>query len=371
MPKPTRNIPVAKPFLDDADRVGVMEVLHSSTLALGPQMIAFEKAIAAYTGAKYAYAVSNGTCGLHLAVRALGLHDGDEVITSPFSFIASSNCLLYERAVPIFADIDEVTYNLTPEAVEAKITSKTKAILAVHIFGQPAEVERLRQIARQHNLALIEDACESLGSTYNGAMSGTLGDIGVYAFYPNKQMTTGEGGMIVTNDEVLGKLCNSLRNQGRNLEGDWLVHERLGYNYRMDEMSAALGVSQLKKLDWMIAEKRKIAHWYAEALLDATNILAPQVGPNRTHTWFVYVVRILNGKRDEAQQAMAKAGIQTKPYLPVIHLQPFMRTQFGYAPGALPVAEKVASQTLALPFYIGLTQEEVHYIVDTLILAAS
>jgi len=361
------KIPIAKPHIDEKDKAGVMETLNSGYLSMGKKYIQFEQAMNAYTHSKYAMAVSNGTCGLHLAVKALGLKKGDEVITSPFSFISSSNCLLFEGVKPVFVDVEETTFNLDPNLIERAITSKTKAILVVHIFGQSAEMKPILKLAKKYNLKIIEDACESLGSNYYNKATGTMGDIGVYAFYPNKQMTTGEGGMMVTNSKKLADLCKSLRNQGRGKQGDWLIHERLGYNYRMDEMSASLGVTQLKKLDWMIKEKAKVVNWYQQMLADLEQqkkVQLPKTGPNRTHSWFVYAIRIKKNKRNKLMNHLADKGIQTKPYLPVIHLQPFMKERFNYKKGDYPVAEKIAAQSLALPLYIGLKKSEVKYIID-------
>jgi perosamine synthetase len=356
------KIQIARPYIDREDERGVLEVLRSGNLSLGPKFVEFEQAITQYTQASYACAVANGTCGLHLAVKALDLKDGDEVITSPFSFISSSNCLLFERAKPVFVDIEETTFNMNPLLIEKAITKKTKAILVVHIFGQSADMTEILKIARKYKLPIIEDACESLGSVYKDKMTGTMGDIGVFAFYPNKQMTTGEGGMIVTKSKKLYELMKSMRNQGRNTQGDWLIHERIGYNYRMDEMSASLGVTQLKKLPWMIQKKAQIASWYTSILSQDSRIITPQVGTDRTHSWFVYVVRITTGNRNQVMEKLAKKGIQTKPYLPVIHLQPFMKKMFGYKKGDYQIAEKVSAQTLALPFFIGLKKKDVELV---------
>lgn len=357
-----KTYPLAKPYIDAEDKKGVLEVLDSGQLSLGPKYLQFEKDISIYTGAKYACAVSNGTCGLHLAVRALGLAEGDEVITTPFSFVASTNCLLYERIKPIFVDIENQTFNIDTERIEDAITKKTKAILVVHVFGQPANMGRILKIAEKHKLLIIEDAAESFGSKYNGRHLGTIGNVGVYAFYPNKQMTTGEGGMIVTNSDKIYNLCKSMRNQGRNLNEDWLVHERLGYNYRMDEMSASLGLTQLKKLDWMIEKKREIVRWYKEELSNLETVVLPSLDLESESSLFVYVIRIVKGARDGVMDTLAKKKIQTKPYFPVIHLQPYMKKMFGYKKGDFPVAELVSSQTLALPFYIGLEKTDIKYL---------
>lgn len=358
---------IARPYIKEDDIESVINVLKSGWLSLGPQYIKFENEFAKYLGVKYACAVSNGTVGLHLGVRALGLQEGDEVITSPFSFISSSNCLLYEGVKPIFADIEEMTFNINPINIEKLITKNTKAILPVHIFGQSAEMTPILKIAKKYKLKVLEDACESLGAIYKGKMVGIEGDVGTYAFYPNKQMTTGEGGMIVTNSKRIYDLCDSMRNQGRGKSKDWLVHERLGYNYRMDEMSAALGRTQLKKLTMMIEKKRQIASWYSRALKGITDIQVPMVGSNRTHSWFVYVVRVKKGKRNLLMRELSKIGIQTKPYLPVIHLQPFMKKMFGFKRGNFPVAERVSSESLALPLYIGLKKEDTGYIAERIV----
>lgn len=359
-------IPIAKPFIDKADIVGVVKVLKSGRLSLGPSLSKFESDFASYVGAKYACAVSSGTAGLHLTVKALDLKSGDEVITSPFSFIASSNCLLYEGVKPIFADIDESTFNLDPEKIERAITPKTKAILVVHIFGQSADMDAIMRLARKRKLAVIEDACESIGATYKNQFTGTFGNAGVFAFYPNKQMTTGEGGMIVTNSKDMYQKFLTLRNQGRASDMQKVDHLVLGYNYRMDEMSAALGISQLKKLDRFIGERRKIAEWYSEFMSDIPEIIVPQVVKNRTHSWFVYVVRVTNGTRDKLQQKLLKVGVQTKAYLPSIHLQPFMRKRFSYKEGDFSMAENISSEALALPLFVGLKKREVKRITEVI-----
>lgn len=359
-----RRIQIAKPLIEKDDIQGVIAVLKSGWLSLGPKFKEFEDNLAKYVGVKYACAVSSGTAALHLSVRALGLKAGDEVITSPFSFVASSNCLLYENITPVFVDIEQITFNIDPALIERVITKKTKAILPVHIFGQSVEMDEIMKIARKYNLQVLEDACESLGATYKGEMVGTTGDIGTYAFYPNKQITTGEGGMIVTNSKTIYELCDSMRNQGRDRSGDWLVHERIGYNYRLDEMSASLGITQLKKIDWMIEEKMRIVSWYNSLLQGIAGIDIPVVGQDRTHSWFVYVIRVKKGKRNKLMNQLGNLGIQTKPYLPVIHLQPFMKKMFNFKEGDFPVAEKVADETLALPLYIGLKHRDIEYISD-------
>jgi len=359
-----QNIPIATPYIDKADKTAVMEVLNSRWLSLGPKHIEFEEKFAKYLGVKYACSVANGTCGLHVAVKALGLQKGDEVITTPFSFISSTNCLLFEQVKPVFVDVDKNTFNLDPALIEKKITKKTKAILTVDIFGQSANMRAIKKIAKKYKLKIIEDACEALGSDYMGKKTGSLADISIYAFYPNKQMTTGEGGMVVSNSKKLIDLCKSLRNQGRDTNNNWLKHVRLGFNYRLDEMSAALGVSQLKKLDWMIAEKRKIANYYDQEFANFDKIITPKIAPNNTHSWFVYVIRVPSNKRNKLIEHLTKKNIQSKAYLPAIHLQPYIKKQFNLKKGDFPIAEKVSSQTVALPLFIGLKKSQVKLIAD-------
>ncbi len=365
--------PIAKPYIDDSDIRGVTQVLKSGWLSLGPKYKEFEQEFAKYTGAKYALAVSSGTAGLHLAIKALNLKPGDEVITTPFSFVASSNCLLFESVKPVFVDIDQQTFNMDPLKIEAVITPRTKAILVVHVFGKPCDMARIMKIAKKHKLKVIEDACESLGSKIDSKMSGTIGDVGVYSFYPNKQMTTGEGAIIVTNSKKVFELCDSMRNQGRalrsskfSLEWNWLISERLGYNYRMNEMNAALGLTQLKKLNWMIGKRMEVASWYEDNLSKKSEIILPKKELDG-YNFFVYVVRFTNGDRNKIMDKLNKEGIQTRPYFPVIHLQPFMKKMFGFKKGNFPIAEKVASQTLALPFYIGLKKTDVEHICNKII----
>lgn len=367
----TIKIPLSRPYIDNKDRKAVDAVLRTDFLSLGPKLVEFEDNFATYIGIEGSCAVSSGTAGLHLAVKALGIGIGDEVITSPFSFIASSNCLLYEGAKPVFVDIDETTFNMDPTKIESVITKRTKAILVVHIFGQTAQMDQIMEIAKKHNLKIIEDACESLGARFKGKVAGTFGDLGIFAFYPNKQMTTGEGGMIVSNSKKLLSVVKSLRNQGRVeskkqsfSSNKWLKSEILGYNYRLDEMSCALGISQLKKIKFMIGQRRRVASTYNRVLSGLQWILQPQIGTERTHTWFVYVVRITNGKRNLIINKLAKKGIQTRNYLPVIHLQPFMKKMFGFKKGDFPVCEKISSETLALPIFVGLSTKDIKYVCD-------
>lgn len=359
---------VAAPYIDKEDIKSVTDVLKSGWLSLGPKYQEFERKICFYTKSKYACAVSSGTAGLHILVKAIGLKEGDEVITTPFSFVASVNCLLYEKVKPVFVDIDELTFNMDVNKIEKSINSKTKAILAVHMLGQPADIDRIMGIARKHRLRVIEDACESLGSFYDKKMSGTFSEGGVYAFYPNKQMTTGEGGVVVTNNKKIHERCMALRNQGRGRMSDWLDHEILGYNYRMDEMSAALGVSQLKKINWLINQKRKIAERYNKNFLNnKEKILIPKIAKNRTHSWFVYLIRVPSVYRDRLIKKLGLIGIQTKPYFPAIHLQPYIKKMYKFKIGDFPIAEKVSSETIALPFYVGLKNKDIDYISNMVI----
>ena len=361
--------PVARPDIGHEEKRAVMHVLDSGMLSMGPRTEEFERAFARYNGTKYAVAVSSGTTGLHLALIAAGIGKGDEVITSPFSFVASANVILYVDAKPVFVDVDHASYNVDPAKIERAITKKTRAILVVHIFGQPSDMTAIMRIARKHKLAVIEDACESVGAFHRGTMVGTFGASAVYAFYANKQMTTGEGGMLVTNSKKTYGLCKSLRNQGRAPNMQWLDHDRLGYNYRIDEMSAALGVEQLKKLPVAIRERQRIAGWYEKHLAPhATLVRAPQIAPGNTHTFFVYVVELLGKtKRDEVIRHLAKKGVSTKPYLPSIHLFSFYRKLLGTKHGDFPISEHASDHTLALPIYKGLTERDVKRIVECLI----
>jgi perosamine synthetase len=356
---------LSRPDVRHEDIEAVLEVLRSPHLALGPKLVAFEKAFAAYIGAKHAVAVNSGTSGLHLAVRALGISDGDEVITTPFSFVASANCMLYERAVPQFVDIDPVKLNMDVSKVEAAITPRTKAILPVHVFGLPCDMGPIMDIAKRRKLAVIEDACEAIGATYKGRKAGTFGAASVFAFYPNKQMTTGEGGIIVTDDDAVADFARSSRNQGRGADGTWLSHVRLGYNYRLDEMSAALGLAQVSRIDSILERRSKVAGWYAEALKGVAGVQTLAEVDWATRSWFVYVVALDRGiDRDEAIKQLETLGVQARAYFPPIHLQPFYRETFGYSEGAFPVCEAISARTLAIPFYNALTREDVMEIAD-------
>jgi perosamine synthetase len=365
------RVPLSRPDITQKEIKAVSDVLASSSLSLGKKYIEFEGLMARYAGVKYAVAVNSGTSGLHLIVRALGIGPGDEVITTPFSFIASSNCILYEGARPVFVDIDEKTLNINASKIEEKITKKTKAILAVDAFSHPADWKELKKIAKKYKLFLIEDSAEALGSEYNGKKCGGFGDASVFAFYPNKQITTGEGGVILTNSKKIANLCQSMANQGRAVEnGKWLEHVRLGYNYRLDEMSCALGVAQLKRIREILEKRARVARLYAEKLKDIKELEVPHINPGNKLSWFVYVVKLskkFSGiKRDKIIKEMGKRGIQCGNYFKPIHLQPFYKKEFGYKKGDFPVAEDISSRTLALPFFNNLSEEEINFIVRKL-----
>lgn len=384
------HIPMASPDITDREREAVAQVLNSPILSIGPQVVAFEKTVAEYTGTQHGVAVNSGTSGLHLCVIAAGAEAGDLVITTPFSFIASSNSIMYERAIPVFVDVDPQTGNIDPELVaeaaddlarggtaalrwlprnvSASAVKKLRAIMPVHAFGQPADMDPILETARRHRLAVIEDACEALGADYKGRHAGALGDAGVFAFYPNKQMTTGEGGLIVSSRDDWSNLFRSLRNQGRDIFDAWLNHTRLGYNYRLDEMSAALGLVQAQRLDELLAKRERVAGWYNQRLAGIELIERPAVVENTTRmSWFVYVVRIqAPADRTTLMQWLADRGIPSRPYFTPIHLQPFYVQQFGYQRGDFPVTEQLGEISLALPFSGVMTEDQVDYVCEQL-----
>jgi len=361
------RIPMSAPDLDERDIQAVLEVLRSGRLALGPKAKEFEELMAEYIGVKYAIAVSSGTAGLHILVRALGIGPGDEVLVPSFTFAATVNAILYEKGIPIFVEVEPETYNLDPDDLERKITKKTKAIMAVDIFGHPAEWDRILEIADKYNLKVIDDSCEALGAEYKGKKIGQFGDAGCFAFYPNKQMTTGEGGIIVTNNPEIAKLARSLRNQGRGEMSAWLEHEILGYNYRMDEMSAALGVSQLKRIEIFLEKRDKVARMYTERLKKFSWVRPPIVKPYVRMSWFVYVITLQDGlNRDEVINELEKEGIPARGYFSPIHLQPYIKEMFGTKEGMLPITENISKRTLALPFHNNLKEEEVDEVVSVL-----
>jgi len=362
------RIPLARPYVGDEEVKAVSRVIRSGMLSLGPRLPEFEKKFADYIGVKYAIAVNSGTSGLHLCMKALNIKPGDEIITTPFSFVASSNPAIFEGAKPVFVDIDEETYNIDPAKIEAAVTKRTKAIVLVHIFGQPCDMDPIIKIADKYNLLIIEDACEAIGATYKNKKVGTLGKIGVFAFYPNKQITTGEGGMIVTNNEKAAKICRSLRNQGRDDSGEWLNHVRIGYNYRLDEMSCAVGLEQLKKLDFIIKRRKEIAFKYTAELKGIEGLITPYSSPKATISWWVYYLRA--GKmreRNRVLEYLNDNGVSSRGYFdPPIHLQPIYKKLFGYKKGDFPIAEKVASSGFIIPFFVGLKENEINRVCDTI-----
>jgi perosamine synthetase len=365
------KIPLSKPWITEEDIKAVEEVLRTPYLSLGPKLSEFEERLARVANTKYAVAVNSGTSALHLIVRSLGIKDGDEVITTPFSFIASSNCILFERAKPVFVDVRKDAHNIDPSLIESKISEKTKAILVVDVFGQPADYDEIEIIAKRHNFLLIEDSCEALGSEYKHKKAGSFGAAGAFAFYPNKQIVTGEGGVVVTDDENIYKLSKSMRNQGRGEDETWLEHARLGYNYRISDINCALGISQLNRLNKIIEMRDAVAKIYSQKLSEVEEVITPYVSPNTTRmSWFVYVIRLTDKfskfERDHIIEELGKRDIQTRNYFEAIHLQPFYVEQFEFKEGDFPVTEFVSERTIALPFYTTMTEEEIDYVVSNL-----
>ncbi|OGO28688.1 MAG: polysaccharide biosynthesis protein [Chloroflexi bacterium RBG_16_52_11] len=388
------HVPMSSPDLTDLEREAVAAVLRTPNLSMGGEILAFEEIFRKYTGSKYAIGVSSGTAGLHLCVRAAGIGDQggastDLVITTPFSFVASSNVLLFERAVPIFVDVDPQTGNISVEQVKAATRDlmsggvaarkwlprrgtamryQLKALLPVHVFGQPADMDPLIEIGQSYSLPIIEDACEALGARYRDCLAGTFGNYGVFAFYPNKQITTGEGAVIITNDEQAANLMNALRNQGRAPGDTWLQHTHLGYNYRLDEMSAALGRVQMNRIQELIANRERVAEWYTERLGEIPGLEVPTLVPSTTcMSWFVYVVRFAPGiDRDGVARRLGEQRIPARPYFLPIHLQPYMVTRFGYQPGDFPVTEDLGQRGLALPFSGVMSEAQVDIVYRAL-----
>jgi len=348
--------------ITQAEIDAVVEVMRSERLSIGPKLDEFENELAARVGRKFGVGVNSGTSGLHLCVKALGIGPGDEVITTPFSFVATTNCLLFVDAKPVFVDIDPDSYNMDPSAIEAAITPKTKAILPVEVFGNTAHFDTYDQIARKHDLLFIEDCCEALGGSINGKPAGSFGQCGVFAFYPNKQITTGEGGMIVTDSEEIRDMCVSLRNQGRATEA-WLSHARLGYNYRMSEITAAVGLIQTRRLDEILALRRRAAEMYNQALGDIEELHLPPMADPETASWFVYVVRLADrfdqDDRDAIIQQLRAAGIGCSNYFVPIHTQPYVTEALGVGPGDFPLTEQLAARTIALPFFARISDQQV------------
>ncbi|MEW6581237.1 MAG: DegT/DnrJ/EryC1/StrS family aminotransferase [Actinomycetota bacterium] len=365
-PPADETIQLAKPVIGAREHELVDEVLRSGRLSLGPMVDRFERMWAERAGTRHAVACSSGTAGLHCCLHALGIGPGDEVITSSFSFVASANVIVYTGATPVFAEVDPLTFNMDPAAVEAAITPRTKAILIVDIFGYPAEIPALVDIARRHGLALVEDACQSIDGDYDGRKLGTWGHPAVFGFYANKQMTTAEGGIVLTDDDDLALHLKSLTNQGRSDDGAWLVHSRLGFNYRLSDVHAAIGVAQVERLSGMLADRARVAGWYQERVAAMDGVSAMYEGPQR-RSWFVYAPRLDAGiDRDRVIVDLEAAGVQAKPYLPCIHLQPYYREVHGYAPGLLPVTEAISASTVALPFFPEMTEAQVDRVCGAL-----
>ena len=364
------QIPLSSPDITEAEIQAVVDVLRTRFLSLGPKIPEFEAQFKRYLGVDHAIAVSSGTAGLHCCLLAMGIGSGDEVITTPFSFIASANVILMVGAKPVFVDIDPQSLNLDPEKLEAAITPKTRAILAVEAFSNPAGFERINAVAARHEIPLLEDCCEALGSRYRQHKAGTFGRAGVFGFYPNKQITTGEGGMIVTNNTAIAEMCRSLRNQGRGSGSAWLAHERLGYNYRMSDINAAIGVVQMQRLDDIVTARQRVAHQYIRMLLDSPHVIVPTIEENTSMSWFVFVVRLSNAfdraDRDAILSHLRNHGIGCSNYFPPIHLQPHYAKEFGYKRGDFPITEYVSDRTLALPFHNNLTRTEIETVVHHL-----
>jgi len=365
------KIPLAQPDITNLERRAVLDVLKTPYLSLGPKLKEFEKKIAKLAQVKYAVAVNSGTSALHLIVKALDIKDGDEVITTPFSFIASANCILFERAEPVFVDIDPLTLNIDPVKIEEKITKKTKAILAVDIFGHPAEWDKISKIAEKYKLKVIEDSAEAIGSEYKGEKCGGFGDAAIFAFYPNKQIVAGEGGVVLTNSKNIAELAESMTNQGREVkDGKWLEHVRLGFNYRLDEMSCALGLAQLSRIKKLLSKRDKVVNEYNKRLKGFIEIEVPYAAPNVKVSRFVYVVKLKKKygqkHKDKIIEEMIKRGAYCSDYFTCIHLQPFYRKMFGYKKGSFPIAENTSERTIALPFFNNLKEKEIDYVVKNL-----
>ena len=361
------RIPLAQPNITDREVALVTRVLRSGVLAMGPFTVEFEQRLAALAGRRHAVACSSGTAGLHLAVRGLGIGPGDEVITTPFSFVASANCILFERGVPRFVDIEEETLGMDPALVEAAASEHTKALLPVHVYGHPAHIDVLEELAHERGWSLIEDSCEALGGSLNGRRLGGFGDASVFAFYPNKQITTGEGGAVLTDDPELAERMRSMRNQGRDADGTWMHHIQLGFNYRMDELSAALGVAQLERLAELRAGRDRVAADYAAAFAGRSWVRLPTAAPGADVDWFVYVIRLDPAiDRDRLVGQLDERGVPSRPYFSPIHLQPLYAGEFGYRPGSFPVTERVARSTLAIPFSSRMERVAVDRVVAAL-----
>jgi perosamine synthetase len=365
----TAPIPLSSPDITQREIDAVVEVMQTPTLSIGPRIAQFEKCVAGLSGRRHAVGVSSGTAGLHCAMVAAGIGPGDEVITTPFSFVASTNCILYVGATPKFVDIDPKTLNIDTYKLAAAITPKTKGIVAVEAFGHPGGMVEVESLARQHEIVLIEDSCEGFGGKIGERPIGSFGRAGVFGFYPNKQITTGEGGMIVTDDDVFADPCRSLRNQGR--DGmNWLAHQRLGYNYRLSEINAAIGVTQCSRIEEILDKRRGVAHEYMSRLMDNRFLILPTLQDDTHISWFVFVVRLNDlfepADRDQVIRSLRAEGIGCSNYFPPIHLQPYMVEKYGFKGGDFPVCEYVSARTIALPFFGGLARRQVHRVCDTL-----
>lgn len=362
---------LSRPDITEAEINAVTEVLRSPNLALGPKLVEFEQKIAGYAGCKHAIAVNSGTSGLFLCFNALGIGPGDEVITTPFTFIASVNSIIMAGAKPVFVDINEDNLNINPDKIEAAITERTKAIEPVIVFGNPAGIDQVCDIAQKHNLAVVEDSCEGLGSVYKGKKVGSFGTMGNFAFYPNKQITTGEGGIIVTDDDDLADMCYSLRNQGRGKGGGWLAHERLGYNYRLSDINCALGIVQLSRIEEFKAKRAQVASWYQQLLDEDERIIVPHAPAESDMSWFVFVIRLSKkynqSHKEQVMKKMHENGVQVSNYFPPVHLQPYLVRDYGFKAGDFPITESVCERTIALPFYNNLPKDQVEYVCRTLI----
>lgn len=380
---------MSSPDISDIEREAILRVLKTPNLSMGPFVKSFEDSISSFTGSSHAISVNSGTAGLHLCIRAIGIGQGDIVITTPFSFVASTNVILFEKAIPVFVDVDRRTGNmdsvqlasaLADLAEGGKSSQKwlprkgaegckpVKALLPIDVFGQPADMDPIMELARKHHLKVIEDSCEALGSEYKGRPAGTLGDFGVFGFYPNKQITTGEGGMIITNDSTAAQYMSALRNQGRAPGDTWLQHTHLGYNYRLDEMSAAMGAAQMLRINELLQTRQQVANWYLQRLAEIPGVEVPQIEPTTSrNSWFVFVIRIPSTvNRQDLAAELGKSNIPVRPYFLPIHLQPYMVDLFGYEPGDYPVTEDLGNRGLALPFSGIMTEKQVDYVCQKL-----
>ena len=386
---PLISVPMSYPDLSEAEREAIAAVMRTPNLSMGREIQAFEATFRAYLGCRHAIAVNSGTAALHLCVRAAGISDGDLVITTPYSFVASSNVLLFERAIPVFVDVEAKSGNMDVSILHQAVhdlaqggiaadrwlprsgnnsNSQIRAILPVDVFGQPADMDAIMDIARQNGLKVMEDSCESLGAEYKGRKAGCLGDYGTFGFYPNKQITTGEGGMIVTDDDQAAELMLALRNQGRAPGDTWLQHTHLGYNYRLDEMSAALGRIQMARIDEMLLKRAQVAQWYNQRLDILPGVETLQISPTTSRmSWFVYVIRFSQDiNRDEIARKLEARGVPARPYFLPIHLQPYMVERFGYQEGDFPVTEDLGRRGLALPFSGVMADEQVDFVCSAL-----